>query len=187
MLKIAELWTFFSQKGHGKNQKVHGKKLDICLKIASNFSLYRRGYIRFARWLLINPIKRRQKRRHFTPFYPQCTATVSSFGAPVMWLFVSGFGDSLDLFKQWSMKMILGGFNALCPKRATPVKLLFWFVSKVYIWYKRNKPKVHNACHGIKPKIMKITYSSSHIADITDFGEFLNEYCKEKSETCTKF
>ena len=49
--KIAELWNFFSQKSHGKNQKVHGKKLDICLKNASNFSLYRRGYIRFARGL----------------------------------------------------------------------------------------------------------------------------------------
>ena len=31
------------------------------------------------------------------------------------------------------------------------------------------------------------TYSSSHIAQITDFLEFLHEYCKEKSETCTKF
>ena len=49
VLRIAELWNFFSQKSHGKNQKVHGKKLDICLKIASNFSLYRRLYIRFAR------------------------------------------------------------------------------------------------------------------------------------------
>ena len=99
MPKIAELWNFFSQKSHGKNQKVHGKKLDICLKNAWNFSLCRRGYIRFARGLLINPIKRRQKRRHFTPFFPQCTATVSSFGAPVMWLFVAGFGDILDLKK----------------------------------------------------------------------------------------
>ena len=30
-------------------------------------------------------------------------------------------------------------------------------------------------------------YSSSHIAQITDFLEFLHEYCKEKPETCTKF
>ena len=30
-------------------------------------------------------------------------------------------------------------------------------------------------------------YSSSHIVQIMDFLEFLHEYCKEKSETCTKF
>ena len=30
-------------------------------------------------------------------------------------------------------------------------------------------------------------YSSSHIAQITDFLEFLHEYCKEKSETYTKY
>ena len=29
-------------------------------------------------------------------------------------------------------------------------------------------------------------YSSSHIVQITYFLEFLHEYCKEKSETCTK-
>ena len=33
----------------------------------------------------------------------------------------------------------------------------------------------------------KNAYSSSHKAQITDFLEFLHEYCKEKSETCTKF
>ena len=30
-------------------------------------------------------------------------------------------------------------------------------------------------------------YSSSHIVQIMDFLEFLHEYCKENSETCTKF
>ena len=30
-------------------------------------------------------------------------------------------------------------------------------------------------------------YSSSHIVQITDFLEFLHEYGKENSETCTKF
>ena len=29
--------------------------------------------------------------------------------------------------------------------------------------------------------------SSPHIVQIRDFLEFLHEYCKEKSETCTKF
>ena len=29
--------------------------------------------------------------------------------------------------------------------------------------------------------------SSSHIVQIRDFLELLHEYCKEKSETCTKF
>ena len=32
-----------------------------------------------------------------------------------------------------------------------------------------------------------LIYSSSHIAQIMDFGEFLHEYREEKSETCTKF
>ena len=31
------------------------------------------------------------------------------------------------------------------------------------------------------------TYYSSHIVQIMDFLEFLHEYCKEKSETSTKF
>ena len=30
-------------------------------------------------------------------------------------------------------------------------------------------------------------HSSSRIAQITEFLEFLHEYCKENSETCTKF
>ena len=30
-------------------------------------------------------------------------------------------------------------------------------------------------------------YSSSHIVQITDFLEYLHEYCMEKSETCAKF
>ena len=30
-------------------------------------------------------------------------------------------------------------------------------------------------------------YSSFHIVQITDFLEFFHEYCKEKSDTCTKF
>ena len=33
----------------------------------------------------------------------------------------------------------------------------------------------------------QIHYSSSHIVQIMDFLEFLHEYCKEKSETCTQF
>ena len=35
--------------------------------------------------------------------------------------------------------------------------------------------------------LAKHIYSSSLIVQITDFLEFLHEYCNEKSETCTKF
>ena len=38
-----------------------------------------------------------------------------------------------------------------------------------------------------KASVSNQFYSSSHIAQITDFLEFLHEYCEEKSETCTKF
>ena len=67
--KLLNFGIFSLKKATVKIKKVHGKKLDICLKNASNFSLYRRGYIRFARGLLINPIKRRQNgdiSRHFS-------------------------------------------------------------------------------------------------------------------------
>ena len=36
-------------------------------------------------------------------------------------------------------------------------------------------------------RVLHDIVSSSHIVQIMDFLEFLREYCKEKSETCTKF
>ena len=39
----------------------------------------------------------------------------------------------------------------------------------------------------LKSITMYVIYSSSHIIQITDFVEFLHEYCKEKSKTCAKF
>ena len=54
-----------------------------------------------------------------------------------------------------------------------------------YILY---SPSVVNfsLCHNII-SMHYHDYSCSHMVQITDFLEYLHEYCKEKSETCTKF
>ena len=49
------------------------------------------------------------------------------------------------------------------------IHVIFWYCSFCYL------------------VVFLYNYSSSHTAQIMDFGEFLHEYCKEKSETCTKF
>ena len=42
-------------------------------------------------------------------------------------------------------------------------------------------------CHEQKKVNSMINYSLSHIVQITDFWDFLHEYCKENSETFTEF
>ena len=67
----------------------------------------------------------------------------------------------------WSFKEIIA--LLLCQSVAITVLLIIIHELFVYIYTEQQ------------------IYSSSHVAQITDFLEFLCEYYKEKSETCTKF